>query len=186
MSDRVLPLQSPTITTRRLTLRLLCPDDAAAIQRLAGAKEVADTTLRIPHPYEDGEAERFIAQSDEWFRQDAGLHLAILHDKGLIGVIGFTLEAGGCAEVGYWIGVPYWNQGFATEALEAAVEFAFTDTSITLVHACHFSRNAASGRVLEKAGFHWQRNQTHVCMKAGKPEPAERFTLEREAFIASR
>jgi len=116
------------------------------------------------------------------------MHMAIrLRATGeLVGCNGLTLDEAGSAEVGYWIGVPYWGKGYGTEALIGLTEFAFEHTGLALVHAFHFSRNGASGRVLEKAGFAWLRHETHCCMKNGRPEPTEHFELSREAFLARR
>ena len=62
-------------------------------------------------------------------------------------------RAGHCYETGYWIGEPYWGKGFATEALNKVLDFAFDELQIVRVQAFVFEGNTASERVLEKCGF---------------------------------
>lgn len=151
-----LPRPQPILPTERLVLRALVPADAPAVQHLAGAREVADTTLNIPHPYEDGMAETWIAERAEAYARGEGVAFAIAarEDGALIGAIGLTLNRRFFrAEMGYWLGVPYWNRGYATEAARAMLRFGFETIGAHRIHAARFSRNPASGRVLEKIGM---------------------------------
>ena len=59
----------------------------------------------------------------------------------------------GDAELGYWVGEPYWGQGFASEAVDALLGFALTSIELSRIHAHHFARNPASGKVLKNAGL---------------------------------
>lgn len=156
MIDETIPLTDIRLTTPRLVLRPFILDDAAAVQRLAGAREIAAGTLNIPHPYTDGIAEGWIITHAESWGQRRDLNLAVnLAPAGpLIGAIGLILNpADSNAELGYWIGVPYWGQGYATEAVGAMLRFAFDTLELHRVHARHFPWNEASGRVLLKAGM---------------------------------
>lgn len=141
-----------TLTTDRLDLRPLEPADAPFIQRLAGMREVALNTLRIPHPYPDGAAEEFIQHCAE----GSDVHFAItLHeDTGLIGVISLLMRReNDRAEIGYWIGVPFWGRGYATEAAGAVLGHGFETLKLNRIYAACFARNAASARVLQKIGM---------------------------------
>lgn len=145
----------PVLAAPRLTLRPFLLSDAPIVQRLAGDRAVADTTLTIPHPYADGMAEAWIATHEgEWTRHE-GATLAITEPElGLIGAIHLRIElAQRRAELGYWIGVPFWNRGFATEAARTVIEFGFSRLSLQRIYAHHMVRNPASGRVMQKAGM---------------------------------
>lgn len=146
----------PTITTDRLLLRACTLADAPDIQRLAGERDIASTTLRIPHPYEDGMAEQWIATHQENFYSGEELSLGITLKPGgaMIGNIGLMFNRPhDNAEMGYWIGKPYWNQGYGTEAASAVLSYAFSTLGLNRVYASHFSRNPASGRILQKIGM---------------------------------
>ncbi len=146
----------PTLETARLVLRPFRAEDAPTVQSLAGDPAVADTTLNIPHPYEDGMAEAWIADHEWCCRRGESIQWAITvrETEALVGACGLVLNRRfNHAELGYWIGAPYWGKGYATEAARALVTYAFEDLDLHKVHAHHFQRNPASGRVLEKAGF---------------------------------
>jgi len=149
-------MDRPTLETDRLLLRPYSPDDAAQLQRLAGDRDVAAMTRRIPHPYEDGMAEEFIAADRERFEKGESVTFAItIASSGeLIGSVGLTLNREeNQAELGYWIGKPYWNQGYATEASRAVVAYGFGTCGLERIHAWCVRRNVASGHVLSKLGM---------------------------------
>lgn len=145
----------PELMTARLWLRPFSPGDAAAVQALAGAREVADTTLTIPHPYPDGAAEEWIATHSAAWLARRHVSYAITDPTGaLVGAIGLSLAAAHArAEVGYWIGVPAWGHGYATEAASAVFDWAFSELAMHRIEGRHFARNAASGRVMQKLGM---------------------------------
>ncbi len=161
-----LPTSMPMLTTERLRLRPFTLLDAPEIQRLAGAREVAQGTLRIPHPYPDGLAEAWVLSHRGAYERGQELALAIvrLEDGVLVGAIGLSFAPDdGHAELGYWIGVPYWGRGYATEAARALVAYGFRALGLQRVHARHFASNPASGRVLRKIGMaHEGRQRRHV------------------------
>lgn len=146
----------PTLETERLILRPFRLEDAAEVQRLAGDRSIADTTLNIPHPYQDGMAEEWISKHRSDFEAGQSVTFAITRksDGSLIGAIGLMgMVKGHQAELGYWIGQPYWSQGFCTEAGAAVLRWVFSELALVRVHACHFARNPASGRVMRKLGL---------------------------------
>jgi [ribosomal protein S5]-alanine N-acetyltransferase len=146
----------PTLRTERLVLRPFTPDDAPTVQRLAGAREVALTTQNIPHPYEDGMAERWIETHGAAWDERRFLTLAITCDgEGLVGAVGLHIDATHRrGELGYWIGVPFWNRGYATEAARAVMDLGFEQLELNRIQARHMTRNPASGRVMRKLGMH--------------------------------
>ena len=147
---------APTLQTESLILRSLTLEDAQDVQHLAGERDVAATVIRIPHPYEDGMAEAWIRSCHDTFEKEAGLYFAITlrTDRNFIGVIELELDRESeNSQLGYWIGKPYWNCGYATEAAKAVVAYGFEVLKLNRIHAYFFKRNVASGRVLEKIGM---------------------------------
>ncbi|MGE3618166.1 MAG: GNAT family N-acetyltransferase [Gemmatimonadales bacterium] len=147
--------RQPELVTSRLLLRPLRLEDAGAVQRLAGDARVADTTHSNPHPDEDGMAETRIATQAPPREQGTSATFAILDPaRGLVGVTGLRIEADRVvAELGYWIGVPWWGRGFASEAAGAMIGFGFRELGLDRIIAHHLVRNPASGRVMEKNGM---------------------------------
>ncbi|MGK7369659.1 MAG: GNAT family N-acetyltransferase, partial [Candidatus Halalkalibacterium sp. M3_1C_030] len=142
--------------TERLLLRPFKAGDAPAIQNLAGSVEIARNTF-IPHPYKEGMAEEFIdqskmkAESGEW----ANFAVILKKEDILIGSIGYKDidSKHNRAELGYWIGKPYWGKGYATEAVVKLIQFGFEHLKLHRVYATPFGSNTASQKVLEKAGM---------------------------------
>jgi RimJ/RimL family protein N-acetyltransferase len=144
------------LRSERLQLRYFDRDDAPRVTELASVFEIADTTLSIPHPYELNMALDWIQTHKQKRDKNEEYVFAITlrNSSQLIGAIGITLfSAYNRGEMGYWIGKPYWNRGFATEAGKALLRFGFEDLRLNRIFARRFSRNPASGRVLLKIGM---------------------------------
>jgi|SRR5580704_10760925 ribosomal-protein-alanine N-acetyltransferase len=154
------------LRTARLLLRSLQGEDVPALVRLAGAKEIAATTLNIPHPYTENDARTFLAKAGEEFGAGNSVvyAISIAPSRELCGAAGLNIaEMHRRAELGYWIGVPFWRMGFATEAASAVLAFGFQNLRLHRIHAHHFSGNTASQRVLEKIGMrHEGRSRGHI------------------------
>lgn len=148
-------MTQPTLETNRLALRPFQLSDAADVQTLAGHELVAKTTANIPHPYPDGAAENWIASHQpNWEHGTQATFAITLRDTvQLVGAIGLMDIDGKSAELGYWIGVPYWGSGYCSEAAEAICNFGFTQLGLARLHAEHLETNPASGAVLLKCGF---------------------------------
>ena len=156
------------LQTERLILRPFQPDDAPAVQRLAGAYEVALNTLSIPHPYPEGAAAEWIASTEKAFEEEKLLNFAIIvRETGEIaGSIGLKMTpAHDKAEIGYWIGVPYWNRGYATEAGKALIDYGFREWNLNRIDAGHFDRNPSSGRVMQKMGMQYEGRHRQAIKK---------------------
>lgn len=134
--------------TARLKLRPLKPADAKRIALLGGVWEVASMTGRIPYPYSQEDAQHWLTGLAE-----GEVVYAIEHLGELVGICGYTPRGDGSAEMGYWLGTPYWGRGFATEAAERLMRYGFTKGGIKSFTGCHFVDNPQSGRVLQKLGF---------------------------------
>jgi RimJ/RimL family protein N-acetyltransferase len=156
-TDRKTKNPLPTLRTERLILRPFTVADAPIVQRLAGAREIADTTLNIPHPYEDGVAEQWISGHQESYEQGKRVPLAITltHGETVVGAISLMSlsQRDERAELGYWIGKDYWNNGYCTEAAREIVHFGFERLGLNRIIGRHLTRNSASGRVMQKIGM---------------------------------
>jgi ribosomal-protein-alanine N-acetyltransferase len=175
----------PTFHTERLILRPFRLTDAAMVQRLAGDMDIADTTVNIPHPYKDGMAEDWISKHSEAFDKLEGLALAITQrvDGSVVGAISLmAIAKGHQAELGYWIGKPYRNKGFCTEAARSLMRYAFADLGLHRVHASHFSRNPASGRIMSKLGMQHEGTRRHHIRKWDKYEDLELYGILKEEW----
>jgi len=177
----------PELTTARLTLRRFSLEDAANVQKLAGDREISDTTANVPYPYEDGMAEEWIATHSPRFEEGTLLNFAItLSDSGdLIGAIGLVINPDHKrAELGYWIGKKYWRNGYCFEAAQAVVDYGFEVMRLNKIFAPFMTRNPVSGRVLEKLGMKTEGLfKKHECHH-GEFEDIEYRAILREQYLS--
>src|SRR5712691_7426801 len=148
-----------TLATTRLILRPFTLGDARDVQRLAGDREIASTTLNVPHPYEDGMAEQWIGTHQEKYERGELVNFAIVRraDNALMGAIGLRINSQHAhAELGYLLGKPYWNASYCTEAAQAVVAYGFEVLRLHRIHASYMTRNPASGRVMQKIGMRYE------------------------------
>jgi [ribosomal protein S5]-alanine N-acetyltransferase len=149
--------KQPILETERLLLRPLAPEDAPVIARLAGRREIADTTISIPHPYSEEQAREWIAKAAKAFTEgeEAAFGVVLKSDRKLIGGAGLRdIDAAHSqAEMGCWIAVESWGRGYATEVSRAMLRFGFEELGLNRIYAHHMVRNPASGRVLARAGM---------------------------------
>jgi len=146
----------PQLKTERLILRGFKDSDAPEVQKLAGSQAIAATTLNIPHPYEAGMAEKWIATHQVEFDQGLSAIFAIIlaESNELVGAIGLGITAAyHRAELGYWVGKPFWDRGYATEAATELLRYGFLDLSLNRIFANHMTHNPASGAVMRKIGM---------------------------------
>jgi RimJ/RimL family protein N-acetyltransferase len=177
--------ERPELKTDRLLLRPFILADAPAVQRLAGDRDIASTTLSIPHPYEDGMAEQWINTLQEKFEQGEFVNFAVvlLADGALIGAIGLHINlAHENAELGFWIGKPYWGNGYCTEAARAVLHYGFTRLGLHRISARHLSRNPASARVMEKIGMQYEGCQRQRVKKWGVFEDVKMYAILKNEY----
>ncbi|HET7436507.1 MAG TPA: GNAT family protein [Thermoanaerobaculia bacterium] len=177
-------MKQPTLRTARLTLRPLVAEDAPAVQRLVSSIEIARNTLMIPHPYPDGAAAEWIAQSAKAVEEGSALTFAI-DDGELSGAIGLMLRDG-IGEFGYWIGVEKWGRGYATEALAEILRYGFEELDLMRIFACHFTRNPASGRAMQKNGMTYEGTLRRHVKKWDEYVDLAYYGLLREEWISRR
>jgi RimJ/RimL family protein N-acetyltransferase len=175
--------RSPVLKTRRLVLRAPRPDDAEAITELINDRRIAENTARIPHPYTLSDAETFI---DAVTNGGEPAFLITRPDGQIVGGCGIgTLRADG-PEIGYWIGVPHWGNGYATEAARALIDHAFDKLGYTDLRAGARVSNPASRRVLEKCGFQWSGVVLQRIHAISSSAPCDRFRLDRGLWASLR
>lgn len=171
-------MKQPTLRTRRLTLRPFTATDAAVVEPLASLKEVADTTLRMPHPYPVGAAAEWIASHPAEWESGTAATFAILEGGEFRGGISLTLEPEHRrGELGYWIAPEHWGKGIATEAVVEMIRFGFEALGLTRIQAMHFTRNPSSGRVMVKAGMTLEGIHRAYYRKNGVFEDVARYAI---------
>ncbi len=165
------------IETDRLVLRTPRPADAAAIYQGINDFDVVRMLARAPWPYRPDDADAFVARCGA-ADPARDRPLAIEHRQhGVIGMTGFNSEEGEpFPAFGYWIARDHWGQGYATEAAEAALLWAREGWGRRAVRAGHFVENAASGRVLVKAGMLYTGVVAPLhCEARGEPVPSRKM-----------
>jgi RimJ/RimL family protein N-acetyltransferase len=168
----------PVLKTERLVLRAPLREDVEAIARLAGDRRIAVNTARLPHPYGIADAEHFIAAVN---RQEGEATFVIGLDGIPIGACGIDPREG-APEIGYWLGVPYWGRGYATEAVRAVIDHAFDGLGHEALQAGARVSNPASRRVLEKCGFQWTGVRLARIRAINSAAPTDRFRLDRRLW----
>jgi len=166
------------LKTARLVLRAPRREDADAIARLADDRRIAVNTARMPSPYGIDDAEQFIATVN---RRAGEAVFVITLDDAPIGACGIDPYEG-VAEIGYWLGVPYWGEGYATEAARAVIDHAFGDLRHEALQADARVSNPASRRVLEKCAFQWTGVRLLRIRAINSAAPTDRFRLDRKLW----
>jgi ribosomal-protein-alanine N-acetyltransferase len=178
-------VRQPVIATERLVLRPFELGDAPAVQRLAGDPAVAATTANIPHPYPDGAAEAFIQRTRADAERGLGYTFAVVGRDGgtLLACVGLRLDPPHRrAELGYWVGRPYWGRGIATEAAAAVLRFGFREVGLNRIFATALVRNPASARVMQKVGMRLEGTLRQHVVKDGVPEDLVLYGLTQGEY----
>ncbi len=173
------------IETERLLLRRFVLEDAPDVQRLAGDWHVAKMTIAIPHPYQDGMAEQWIKHHQEPFDKKDLITLATtLKTTGtFIGWVSLgTSKEHHLGELGYWIGKPYWNNGYCTEANRALIDYGFEVLGLNRIQARHLVHNPASGRVMQKLGMSYEGTLRQVVFQRDAYEDLAMYAILRDEY----
>ena len=164
------------LETARLVLRRPTLADVKAIARLANDRRIAHNTTRIPHPYAVSDAETFV---NFVAQQPQDTNFLITRDDEVVGGIGIDLSKSAAPELGYWLGVAHWGEGYATEAARAVIDYGFEEFGSAELRAGARVVNPASRRVLEKCGFQWTGVELRRVVSLGCSVPVDRFRLDR-------
>jgi RimJ/RimL family protein N-acetyltransferase len=173
----------PVLETERLILRAPRLGDAKVLAALANDKRIAENTRRIPHPYKRSDAEDFIAAVNVPAPEGEVAYLITLRDGTVIGACGIAMQDN-VPDVGYWLGVKYWNKGYATEATRAVIDYAFTELEHDTLSAGARVTNPASRRILEKCGFQWTGVGLCRIRAIHSSAPIDRFRLDRGLWLS--
>ena len=167
----------PVLETDRLILRAPRFEDAEGIAALVNDRRIAENTSRIPHPYGLADARAFLTAANS---DDDELSFIISSPSGdIIGCCGIAKLDGETPEIGYWLGVPFWGKGYATEAARAVIDHAFGKLGYHVLLAGARVSNPASRRVLEKCGFQWTGVGLYRIRALASSAPCDRFRLDR-------
>ena len=178
---------SAILESERLLLRPPGRRDVPAIVPLANDYDVAKNLSKLPHPYTAQDGEDFVARTEE--KRAAGTDftfaIAAKSDGALMGCAGLHLNKG-AFELGYWLGKPYWSQGYATEAARRLLLFAFEDLKADWVWAGWYHDNPRSGQVLAKLGCQPKGFEKRHCLARGMEIGCNITVLTREAYAGRR
>jgi RimJ/RimL family protein N-acetyltransferase len=171
-----------------VTLRTWRASDRDVLSALANDRRIAINLRDVfPCPYSVADADRFIAMAGGTEPQT---HLAIEVAGGLAGGVGYTLHTDVeriAAEVGYWLGVAFWGRGIATHAVRQVTALAFSrHPELRRLYALPFASNAASARVLEKAGYRREAVLRQSAIKEGVVQDQWLYVLLRDEFERDR
>ncbi len=167
------------LETERLMLRRPTLADVKAIARLANDRRIAENTRRLPHPYLEDHAITFVRATANDLRATVFL---IENNFAPIGLVGVDWPEADIPELGYWLGVEHWGQGFATEAARAVIDFTFEEFNVEQLASGARVTNPASRNILEKCGFQWCGVELHRFEALGCSTPVDRFRLTRSVW----
>jgi RimJ/RimL family protein N-acetyltransferase len=170
---------SCVLETERLMLRRPTLADVKAIARLADDRRIAENTRRLPHPYSQDHAIEFVRGTADNGRSTAFL---IESNHTPIGMVGVDWREPEAPELGYWLGVEHWGQGFGTEAARAVIDFTFEEFDVEQLMAGARVTNPSSRNILEKCGFQWSGVELHRFEALGSSTPVDCFRLSRSVW----
>ena len=164
------------LETDRLSLRRPTLADVKTIARLANDRRIAENTRRLPHPYSQEHAIEFVR-----YAASEPSEVAFLIEQNFepIGMAGLNVAEPEAPELGYWLGVGHWGQGFGTEAARAVIDYFFEEFAGEHLYAGARVTNPASRNILEKCGFQWSGVELHRFEALGCSTPVDKFRLSR-------
>jgi len=182
-------IEQPTLTTPRLRLRPIDPSDAPEIQWAASAREIADTMISVPHPYPDGEADRYIVRQQAELEEGHSVTFVIEQraDQNFCGLIEIRCidREHSHAELSFWLGRESWGRGYMSEVIHAILNYGFQELRLNRFCAYHMMRNPACGRVLEKNGFVQEGLLRQCVRKWGQFEDVAQWAVLRQDWKTS-
>ncbi len=160
-------------------------DDLADIVYLANNRSIASMLATMPHPFGLDDAKKLISRAQNIVDNQAYFAIRLISTGRFIGAGGYgPSKDGDAVHLGYWIGEPFWGQGYATEAAQMLTDHAFTHTSLDTLHATCRVNNPASRRVIIKSGYQYRDLSMLRSLGAGGVVSVERFNLDRKTWLA--
>lgn len=161
-----------------ITIRKLRIDDADNLVKYGDNLKIWNNMRDyFPNPYKLEDAIGFIEKVST---EQNNYPFAISKEDQLIGIAGYYIQGDiykHSAEIGYWVGEPFWGKGYTTQAVKATIDHAFNQNDVKRLYASVFEFNKASGRVLEKIGFNFEGKGIKSVFKSGKYLDELRYSM---------
>lgn len=172
-------INTEIIRTKRLLLRPFNLKDAKDVQRLANDKAISDGTHYLPYPYTLEIAKNWITSHRAACARGEQVVFAITlkRTRALVGAVGLFLNDE--TELGYWIGRPYWGRGYATEAAQAMIEYAFNVVGVPSIFSDCFQWNKPSIKVIQKVGMAYRKTFDKYIEKRHRYEPVDQYEIKK-------
>ena len=147
-----------SMSTNRLILRPFCNEDVDRLVKLADQRRIVDSIIAIPQPYDDRIAISWIHETQRQFKSGSGFHFAITLPEQESDAVGYVAlsqidQENEEAQLSFWIGEEFQNQGITTEAVRALITFGVSVLGLNRICAYHMVHNTAACRVLSKVGM---------------------------------
>lgn len=176
----------PVIETKRLRLRMPSAKDIPRMVEYANHPQIYKMTLNVPHPYHEKDAISWINMANQGFDDKNHFVFAIcnLSDDQFMGGIGLRVNTRfNHAELGFWIGEPFWNNGYVTEATKEILAFGFEQIGLQKIFGIHMIENPASGRIMEKNGMIKEGEFVDHLKKRDKYYTVIQYRLTKDEFL---
>ncbi len=168
------------LSQENITLRPLTISDKAGLVTLANNKNISDNLRdQFPHPYTNKDAEQLLADPDI---NGKALRFAVEYEGEFCGMIGLHFQDdvySNTAEIGYWIGEPFWNKGIGTAAVKLATDYGLNELGLRRIYAGIYAYNVRSGRILEKCGYQKEGILVKAVLKNGKVWDEVRYGITK-------
>ena len=175
----------PILLSQRLVMRAPHEDDIDALAHLANNANIANMVARMPHPYTVADAADFVRRTRAGAIGKCVYAITKADNGAFLGCCGIEPhEDGRTVELGYWLGEPYWNQGYVTEAAHALIDMVFRTRDVEQIDARCRVMNIPSRRVIQKCGFQFQATGMVQSLAVGGMVPVEWYRLDRKTWIS--
>ena len=175
----------PILLSPRLVMRAPHEDDIDALAHLANNANIANMVARMPHPYTVADAADFVRRTRAGAIGKCVYAITKADNGAFLGCCGIEPhEDGRTVELGYWLGEPWWNRGYATEAAHALIDMVFRTRDVEEIDARCRVMNIASRRVIQKCGFQFQATGMAESLAVGGMVPVEWYRLDRKTWVS--
>ncbi|MCQ4633890.1 MULTISPECIES: GNAT family N-acetyltransferase [Shinella] len=175
----------PILLSPRLVMRAPHEDDIDALAHLANNANIANMVARMPHPYTVADAADFVRRTRAGAIGKCVYAITKADNGAFLGCCGIEPhEDGRTVELGYWLGEPYWNQGYVTEAAHALIDMVFRTRDVEQIDARCRVMNIPSRRVIQKCGFQFQATGMVQSLSVGGMVPVEWYRLDRKTWVS--
>ena len=176
----------PVLLSQRLVMRAPHGEDIDALAHLANNAAVATMVSRMPHPYTARDAADFVRRTNAGEIGKCVYAITKADNGEFLGCCALEphVNDADTLEIGYWLGEPHWNRGYATEAAHALIDMAFRTRDIAHIDARCRVTNIASRRVIQKCGFQFQGSGMVAILAMGGMMPVEWYRLDRKTWMS--